>query len=80
MRPASTWLISPLTCPTARSTPLPPNRVGSPSRSFTASRLPVGAPEGTPARTTGPLATCKLTANVGRARESSTSTARTDSA
>ena len=41
-------------CSTARVTPLPRKRFGSPSRSSTASREPVDAPEGTAARPCAP--------------------------
>ena len=49
VRPLIAWAISPLTAPTAPRTPLPPKRAMSPSRSSTASREPVDAPDGTPA-------------------------------
>lgn len=68
---------SPLTCPTAVSTPFPPYRDLSPSRSSTASRDPVDAPEGTPARAVVPSARVTVTARVGPPRESRISTACT---
>ncbi len=52
-RPDRSWFISPFTLATALVTPAPLNRLGSPSRSSTASRVPVEAPEGTPATRVG---------------------------
>ena len=75
VRPRSRPAISPLTFPAAVSTPLPPYRPVSPSRSSTASRDPVEAPEGTPARAVVPSASCIVTASVGRPRESRISSA-----
>src|SRR5450759_3913622 len=69
-RPRSASASSPLTLPTAVSTPEPPYRWGSPSRSSTASRVPVEAPDGTPARAWVPSARVTVTASVGRLRES----------
>ena len=46
--------ISPLTLATALRTPLPPYRALSPSRSSSASRSPVDAPDGTAARPNAP--------------------------
>ena len=74
-RPRSRSAISTLTFATALSTPLPPNRDLSPSRSSTASRDPVDAPDGTPARAVVPSASRTVTARVGRARESRISSA-----
>ena len=55
---------------TARDTPFPPYRWVSPSRSSTASRLPVDAPEGTAARPHAPDSSCTSTSTVGLPRES----------
>jgi len=74
-RPESPALSSVLTLATARETPAPPKRAGSPSRSSTASRVPVDAPEGTPASATVPSARLTVTVRVGRPRESNTSIA-----
>lgn len=74
-RPVRARAISPLTCPAAPSTPWPPYRERSPSRSSTASRAPVDAPGGTPARTRVPSPAVRVTASVGRPRESRISTA-----
>src|ERR1017187_624448 len=59
-----------LTLATARSTPLPPYRFLSPSRSSIASRLPVDAPEGTAARPKLPSERRTSTSTVGLPRES----------
>jgi len=67
--------ISPLTFAVALSTPRPSYRSLSPSRSSTASRDPVDAPDGTPARALVPSPSVTLTASVGRARESRISSA-----
>src|SRR5438552_773527 len=64
------------TLPTAFSTPLPPYRALSPSRSSTASCAPVDAPLGTIAVPTAPDARNTSTATVGSPRESSTSRPR----
>ena len=77
VRPRTASAISPLTFATARSTPLPPKRDGSPSRSSTASLDPVDAPEGTPARARVPSPSVTVTASVGPPRESRISTAST---
>src|SRR6266536_2933531 len=63
---------------TACRTPLPPYR-GSPSRSSTASNLPVLAPEGTIARPVEPSSRPTSHSMVGFPRESRTSRARTSS-
>src|SRR5262245_48676188 len=59
-----------LTLPTAFRTPLPPYRAVSPSRSSSASRSPVEAPEGTAARPNAPPASVTSTSTVGFPRES----------
>ena len=69
-RPQSRSRISVLTEVTAPRTPLPSYRSGSPSRRSTASREPVEAPDGTPARASVPSASRTVTASVGRPRES----------
>ena len=74
-RPRSKSASSPLTDATAPSTPLPSYRAGSPSRRSTASRDPVDAPDGTPARAVVPSASRTDTASVGRPRESRISSA-----
>ena len=63
--PASAAAISPLTWPTALRTPLPPYRFGSPSRSSSASRVPVDAPDGTAARPRAPDSRTTSTSTVG---------------
>jgi hypothetical protein len=50
----------------------------SPSRSSTASREPVDAPDGTPALAANPSVVVSATANVGRDLESRISVAETD--
>src|SRR4051794_32671555 len=76
--PRSASAISPFTAAaTAFRTPLPPNRLLSPSRSSTASRVPVDAPEGTAARPCAPLARKTSTSTVGLPRLSTTSRPRT---
>src|SRR5664279_5544309 len=75
--PTSASASSPLTLPTAVSTPFPPYLALSPSRSSTASRDPVDAPDGTPARAVVPSARVTVTARVGPPRESRISTACT---
>ena len=74
-RPRSSSASSVLTAPTAPSTPFPSYLAGSPSRRSTASREPVEAPEGTPARAVVPSASRTVTASVGRPRESRISSA-----
>ena len=69
--------ISPFRLATARNTPFPPNRAGSPSRSSTASLDPVEAPDGTPARAIVPSPSATVTVRVGRPRESRISRACT---
>src|SRR4249919_594668 len=59
-----------LTLPTALRTPLPPYRDASPSRSSSASRSPVDAPDGTAARPNAPPASVTSTSTVGLPRES----------
>ena len=71
-RPTTASAISPLTLATARPTPLPPKRL-PPSRSSTASKAPVDAPEGTMARPSAPLSSTTSTSTVGLPRESRTS-------
>ena len=68
-----------VTLVTALSTPLPPNRALSPSRSSTASWTPVEAPDGTAARPTDPSARMTSTSTVGLPRESRISRASTTS-
>src|SRR5688572_8011656 len=62
--------ISPMTFATALRTPLPRKRLGSPSRSSSASRSPVDAPDGTAARPNAPLSSVTSTSTVGLPRES----------
>ena len=66
----------PRTALTAFSTPLPPNRSLSPSRSSTASCAPVDAPDGTAARPVAPSARSTSTSTVGLPRLSRISRAR----
>src|SRR5664279_4562852 len=61
--PTRASAISPLTLPTAVSTPLPPYRDLSPSRNSTASLDPVDAPDGTPARAVVPVSYTHLRAH-----------------
>src|SRR5438552_18781266 len=63
---------------TASSTPLPPNRFWSPSRSSTASCSPVEAPLGTAARPAAPLERVTSASMVGLPRLSRISRARTE--
>ena len=74
-RPRRRSRISVLTAATAPRTPLPSYLSGSPSRRSTASREPVEAPDGTPARAAVPSASRTVTARVGRPRESRISSA-----
>src|ERR1700728_706286 len=60
--------MSRLTASTAFSTPLPPKRPLSPSRSSTASRVPVEAPDGTAARPIEPSSSTTSTSTVGLPR------------
>src|SRR3972149_6891740 len=76
--PAIRGAIASCTFATAFSMPLPPYRDRSPSRSSSASWIPVDAPDGTLARPWAPLASVTSTSTVGFARESSTSRARTE--
>src|SRR2546421_6395906 len=66
-----------LTLPTALRTPLPLYRDASPSRSSSASRSPVDAPEGTAARPDAPDSSATSTSTVGLPRESRISRACT---
>src|ERR1700704_2253695 len=66
-----------LTFPTALRTPLPPYRDASPSRSSSASRSPVEAPDGTAARPDAPPSRTTSTSTVGLPRESRISRACT---
>ena len=76
-RPTAARASSPLAFATARKTPLPPYRFASPSRSSSASREPVEAPEGTAALPIAPLEVRISTSTVGLPRESRISRART---
>src|SRR6266545_5883190 len=67
-----------LTFFTASSTPLPPKRFWSPSRSSTASCSPVEAPLGTAARPVAPLASVTSVSSVGLPRLSRISRAWTE--
>src|SRR5664279_2871318 len=69
--------ITSFTLATAFSTPLPPYRALSPSRSSTASLAPVDAPDGTEADTRVPSASVTKTRTVGLPRESRISRAFT---
>src|SRR5688500_16346771 len=69
--------MSPLTASMAFRTPLPPKRLLSPSRSSTASRVPVEAPDGTAARPVAPLSRTTSTSTVGFPRLSRISRPRT---
>jgi len=71
--PTSLGAITRFTLRTAFVTPFPMNRFGSPSRSSTASRVPVDAPEGTIARPSAPDSSSTSTSTVGFPRESRTS-------
>ncbi len=68
--PSSSGAIRSVTLATAVSTPLPPKRDLSPSRSSTASCAPVEAPLGTAARPTEPSSRTTSTSMVGLPRES----------
>ena len=70
--PRSLGAITLLTFRTAFVTPFPRKYFGSPSRSSTASRVPVDAPEGTMARPSAPDSSSTSTSTVGFPRESST--------
>ena len=74
--PTTFCAISSLTLPTAVSTPLPPYRRLSPSRSSIASYAPVDAPEGTAARPVAPFSSRTSTSTVGFPRESRISRAQ----
>src|SRR5687768_5874358 len=71
--------ITSCTFATAFSTPFPPNRAGSPSRSSRASYSPVEAPEGTAERPRDPSSSHTSISIVGFPRESRISRARTES-
>ena len=73
--PINFGAINSLTFLTAFNTPCPPKRVLSPSRSSTASRSPVEAPDGTIARPTAPPSVTTSHSTVGLPRESITSRA-----
>ncbi len=75
--PVTASAISLFTLPTAFSTPLPRKRLGSPSRSSTASCSPVDAPDGTAARPSAPDSRVTSTSTVGLPRESRISRAWT---
>src|SRR5262245_32802269 len=66
-----------VTLRTACRTPLPPYRASSSSRSSTASRVPVDAPDGTMARPNAPESSHTSTSTVGLPRESRISRACT---
>src|SRR5690606_8054975 len=68
--PTTEAAISPLTAATACVTPLPSQRVLSPSRFSRASRSPVEAPEGTAARPQAPVSRRSSASTVGLPRES----------
>ena len=70
--PQTASAISPLTLATACRTPLPEKR-SPPSRSSTASRMPVEAPEGAMARPRAPESRSTSASTVGLPRESRTS-------
>src|SRR5713226_5754173 len=76
--PSSRGAMTSLTFFTASSTPLPPKRLGSPSRSSTASCSPVDAPLGTAAVPTAPLARVTSVSTVGLPRLSRISRAWTE--
>ena len=76
-RPTTAGAMSSLTLPTALATPLPPKRFLSPSRSSRASRVPVDAPDGTPARPKERSSSWTSTSTVGLPRESRISLAFT---
>src|SRR5690606_38677064 len=71
--PWSSGAITSLTFSTAFRTPLPKYLFASPSRSSTASKAPVDAPDGTMARPYEPSSMTTSTSTVGLPRESSTS-------
>src|SRR5437879_9364519 len=75
--PSSRGPMTSFTFFTASSTPLPPNRFWSPSRSSTASCSPVDAPLGTAARPAAPLDRVTSASMVGLPRLSRISRART---
>src|SRR6266853_6703374 len=76
--PSSRGPMTSFTFFTASSTPLPPNRFGSPSRSSTASCSPVEAPLGTAARPAAPLDRVTSASMVALPRLSRISRARTE--
>ncbi len=67
-----------LTLAIAFSTPLPPKRLGSPSRRSSASWMPVDAPDGTAAEPVAPPSRVTVTVIVGLPRESRISRAWTE--
>src|SRR5688500_11687888 len=69
--------MAPLSSATALRTPLPRYRLLSPSLSSSASRSPVDAPDGTPARPNAPPSSVTSTSTVGLPRESRISRPRT---
>src|SRR5262245_27019400 len=75
--PASASAIEPFTLPTAFSTPLPAYRFLSPSRSSSASRSPVDAPDGTAAVPLAPPERTTVASTVEKPRASRISRART---
>ena len=68
--PARAGAMMRLMFPTAFETPFPPNRVGSPSLSSSASNSPVEAPEGEAPRPTVPSASVTSASTVGLPLES----------
>src|SRR2546422_2773636 len=76
--PSRRGAMTSLTFFTASSTPFPPKRFGSPSRSSTASCSPVEAPLGTAARPAAPLDNVTSASIVGLPRLSRISRARTE--
>ena len=70
-KPARAAAISPLTCATACFTSSPPKAL-PPSRSSSASRVPVDAPAGTMARPVAPPCSVSSASTVGRPRLSQT--------
>src|SRR6187401_433254 len=75
--PRSASAIGPSTCATALRTPFPAYRFLSPSRSSSASRSPVDAPDGTAAVPLAPPDRTTVASTVGKPRESRISRART---
>src|SRR6266404_112997 len=75
--PASAAAIGPFTFAIAFETPFPIQRLLSLSRSSSASRSPVDAPDGTAAAPEAPPARTTVVSRVGKPRESMISRART---